>query len=378
VGGTVHTRRLRQGLRELGYRAEYAVAPTPLAAALLARTEPRTVLHELPELLPALAHLPLTALRLDAAAHATLAQLGVRQLGDCRRLPRAGLARRLSPALLDLFDRLFGQVADLRPVFELPRQFEADIDLPWEVDNARGLLCAAERLLHELQGYLVANSAMTRRLGWRLIDRQGAREDFQLNLTRPGRDCRQLLLLMRETLARRRLGLPVRRIGLYVDDLVFGTTSPPQDLFVRRPQESDEAYAGFIDRLRARCGDDALRGLRLESGHRPEYAFRWQRPAAVDERQRVAAAPVPTRGPRTQRPLWLLERPLRLETQGERPWLDGPLRLYPERERIQGGWWDGEQMDRDYFRATTSRGGRLWVYRELRGPGQWYLHGIFD
>lgn len=370
------SQRLRQGLRELGYRADYAIAPTPLAAALLARSEPRTVLHELHQLSSGLAHLPLTALRLDAAAQAALAQLGVRQLGDCRRLPRAGLARRLSPALLDLFDRLFGQVADCRPVFELPRQFDAEIDLPWEVDNTRGLLCAAERLLHELQGYLVANSAMTRCLHWHLIDRQGAREDFQLGLMRPGRDCRQLLLLMRETLARKRLGMPVCRIGLHVDDLVFGASLPPQDLFAHRPQEGDEAYAGFIDRLRARCGDEALRGLRLDGGHRPEYAFRWQRPAAVDERQRIA--PTVARGSRAQRPLWLLERPLRLDTQDERPWFDGPLRLCPERERIQGGWWDGGQVDRDYFRATTSRGGRLWVYRELRGPGQWYLHGFFD
>jgi protein ImuB len=370
------SRRVRQGLRELGYRADYAVAPTPLAAALLARSEPRTVVHELHQLLPGLAHLPLAVLRLDAAAQTALVQLGVRQLGDCRRLPRAGLARRLSPALLELFDRLFGQVADLRPAFELPRQFDADIDLPWEVDNARGLLCAAERLLHELQGYLVANSAMTRRLHWRLIDRQGARENFQLSLTRPGRDCRQLLLLMRETLARKRLGMPVRNIGLHVDDLVFGATLPPQDLFVRRTQEGDEAYAGFIDRLRARCGDEALRGLRLDAGHRPENAFKWQRPALVDERQRIDSAA--GQRLRAQRPLWLLERPLRLETQGERPWFDGPLRLCRERERIQGGWWDGVQVERDYFRATTSRGGRLWVYRELRSPGQWYLHGIFD
>jgi protein ImuB len=48
-----------------------------------------------------------------------------------------------------------------------------------------------------------------------------------------------------------------------------------------------------------------------------------------------------------------------------------------ERERIETGWWDGFEVARDYFVATTAKGERLWIYRELRGSRGWFLHGLF-
>ena len=47
------------------------------------------------------------------------------------------------------------------------------------------------------------------------------------------------------------------------------------------------------------------------------------------------------------------------------------------RERIESGWWDGNDVARDYFVARNARGLRLWIYRELRGEQRWFLHGIF-
>jgi protein ImuB len=67
-----------------------------------------------------------------------------------------------------------------------------------------------------------------------------------------------------------------------------------------------------------------------------------------------------------------------LEERDGKPWLDGALDLGAERERIDTGWWDDGAVARDYFIATSARGERLWVYRELRGRRGWYLHGRFD
>ena len=74
---------------------------------------------------------------------------------------------------------------------------------------------------------------------------------------------------------------------------------------------------------------------------------------------------------------WLLPQPLPLETRGRRPWWDGELDLGGERERIETGWWDGFEVARDYFVATSVRGERLWIFREIRGRRGWFLHGIF-
>ena len=82
--------------------------------------------------------------------------------------------------------------------------------------------------------------------------------------------------------------------------------------------------------------------------------------------------------PSSPRPLWLLQKPKRLEEVGSAPQCEGPLSLLAGPERIESGWWDGHDTARDYFVARAPTESLLWVYRE-RGVerGHWYLHGIF-
>ena len=76
--------------------------------------------------------------------------------------------------------------------------------------------------------------------------------------------------------------------------------------------------------------------------------------------------------------MWLLEQPCRLDEVDSKPrYRDGPLALLAGPERIESGWWDGDDVKRDYFIAETADRATLWVYRERRQPGGWYLHGIF-
>jgi protein ImuB len=56
---------------------------------------------------------------------------------------------------------------------------------------------------------------------------------------------------------------------------------------------------------------------------------------------------------------------------------DGPLSLIAGPERIESGWWDEADVKRDYFIAQTADLATLWVYRDRRQPGRWFLHGIF-
>jgi protein ImuB len=43
-------------------------------------------------------------------------------------------------------------------------------------------------------------------------------------------------------------------------------------------------------------------------------------------------------------------------------------------ERIESGWWDGDDAKRDYFVARLPNAALAWIFRE---EGQWYLHGLF-
>jgi protein ImuB len=50
-------------------------------------------------------------------------------------------------------------------------------------------------------------------------------------------------------------------------------------------------------------------------------------------------------------------------------------------ERIEGGWWDGHLVQRDYFIAEDESHSLLWVFRERPGGGAtrpgWFLQGRF-
>ena len=47
-------------------------------------------------------------------------------------------------------------------------------------------------------------------------------------------------------------------------------------------------------------------------------------------------------------------------------------------ERIEGGWWDTGDVQRDYYVVHLSNGANLWVYQDLGERGGWYLHGFWS
>ena len=70
------------------------------------------------------------------------------------------------------------------------------------------------------------------------------------------------------------------------------------------------------------------------------------------------------------RPLWLLPQPVAIEARKD------SLTLVSGPERIESGWWDGQDVARDYYTAKNARGQRLWVFRDRR-TRSWFLHGLF-
>ena len=104
--------------------------------------------------------------------------------------------------------------------------------------------------------------------------------------------------------------------------------------------------------------------------------WRLAEPGAGEQAAPSAAGP---------RPCWLLDPPRPLACSGRQPWLDGALRLESGPERLEAGWWDGEEIARDYWVACSPAGARLWIFRERypvpaagRADGSgWFLHGLF-
>ncbi|MEN8129278.1 MAG: hypothetical protein ABFS45_03595, partial [Pseudomonadota bacterium] len=130
------------------------------------------------------------------------------------------------------------------------------------------------------------------------------------------------------------------------------------------PECGELQWQQVLEQLQARLGRKALHNIHSVADHRPERA--WARTANVN-------IPIPA----FNRPLWLLPRPQPLVLRNDHPWQGGPLSLLSGPERIEGGWWDGQDIRRDYYTTVASDGSRLWIFRDLRKGNAWYLHGYF-
>ena len=353
------------GVAGLGYRCRCCLAPTPGGALVLATAGEEGVIVDAEALRTALSGLPLRALELDESELRSLRHMGLRTVGDLLRLPRTGLTERLGPARILQLQRLLGEAPDPRSRFEPPATYRGRLELPSELLYVDALLFPCRRLIDEVAGFLLSRGAGVQRLEWCLEHPEGTEHTrFTLGSARAEQDPGRWLGLLRERLERLRLPAPVCALGLSLDG-VQPLTPVTRELF----PELEPALApdsALLDRLRARLGRDAVRGLSLVADHRPERAWRWCSPGESGKGEG-----------RGDRPLWLLPEPRPLETRRRRPWMDGDLDLGVERERIETGWWDGLDVARDYFVATRVRGERLWIYREIQEPHAWFLHGLF-
>jgi len=366
---------LREGCARMGFTALIAAAPTPRGAAWLARTGREILMADPTRLEEALATLPMRVLAGDADTFEALAAIGATRVADVLNLPRAGLARRFGPRLLDDLDRALGRTPDPRTFFVPPATFGARLELPAEVTQAEALLFAARRLFVQLEGFLAARAAGVRRLVLRLFHREARFTEVPIGFVAPSRDAVHFTTLARERLATLALPDPVRALALAADDIV-PFAGEPLALFADGAHAPGD-WQKLVERLRARLGTAAVHGVAVAAEHRPEYA---SAPSPLTRERGTSSARSPQAVDRAEmglRPFWLLPAPRPLAEIDAVPHHGGPLRLLAGPERIESGWWDGIDVARDYFVAQAPDRSLVWVYRERRAPGGWFLHGLF-
>lgn len=355
--------RVRRESLQLGYRCQWAVAPTPMAAALLARNRPAVQVQAIGQLSQQLADLPLRRFTRDPAVRKLVEDIGLQNLGECLALPRAELARRAGSQLMLLFDRLTGDAADPRENWQPPRFFIQKLDLMAEICHHTALVFPARRLILALCGFLRGSGRATQRLFWSLQHRDAGPTVFAMGLISASRDADHMLEIFRERIERVTLPEPVITLVLKVDEcLPYEELSG--ELLADRAMSADTQ---LLERLRNRLGETQVQGVCAMPDYRPERAWCFCLPGSQGEG--IAG--------HEMQPPWLLKEPRPLPQADGQPRYAGPLQLQSRPRRIESGWWDGADVSRDYFIALSRVGQRLWVFRDRRS-GQWFLHGLFS
>jgi protein ImuB len=283
-------------------------------------------------------------------------------------LPRDGLARRCGPELLCQIDRALGRAPDPHRWFEAPANFSSRIELGWPAETTEPILFVGKRLLAGLAGFLSGRQAGIERFVLTLGHEHRPSTVLVIELASRSRDEARFVDVMRERLAHlTQIGLdaPVIAVTLsaeQIDSVVVANRGLFDDA-----RDSRESCARLLENLQARLGDEAVTGVRAVPAHRPEFAWETAEPGAKQRAEALYG----------NRPLWLLEPPQALPERNALPQWDGPVALLSGPERIESGWWDGQDCSRDYYLASGPQHELLWLFRERRNPRGWYLHGLF-
>jgi protein ImuB len=358
---------LEAELRKLFYSYQLGIAPTLEGAALLARTGVRVAITTPSALRARIENIAVHWLNLDPWITQQLQTVGVRTAGLLVNLPRDGVAKRFGPEVCNYLDRLVGAAPDPRPTYRLPLKYHAHFEFEAEVHSTEAMLFPLHRMLREFVGFLRARDTGVQSFTVRFIHRDAVATQINIGLSMPDRNSERFLSLTRERLEH--ATLPSATIALQLSAEEFSMPTALHSDMLSGSAEQSEDFSHTIDRLAARLGEEQVHGLKAVPEHRPECSWtQLTGMAAVETTRHQRLAGYRLEWP--DRPLWLLPEPKPLQSSAVPSLASGA-------ERIESGWWDGGDVQRDYFIARTPQGSALWIYQDL-SDGSWHLHGFWS
>ena len=365
-------RAMAQAAIALGFLVQIAVAHHPFAARALASVHARSTTSNTIREQRVVASLPLEAARLPSDVQEAMHMVGVRTIGEFVALPPAAIARRFGVAVRTIWQQASGRsplpmvpYRPLRPVMErmipddpVHRLDQLSFCLKILIDRAlqrvKGRGRGVEELIVVLRVSSVSGDASTSSL------------QRTLDLGRPTSDGGLLLQILRERFAATPPMGPVEELVLTVSrDASLGTVQ--LELFGARTPAEPMAITAL--RLTSLLRGEQRFSAILREDYRPENAY-----SLVPFEESSTTTPCGLSA--GQRPVRLLSSPVRLSTPSSNE-PKPPRGVVSGPERLQGGWWDGRPIARDYWVVDDEIGVRSWIFRDRRS-GHWYVHGTFD
>jgi protein ImuB len=381
-------RDLRRRFAQAGFACRAAIASTPGAAWGMARFAPKPLsLIPQGEERARLAPLSVRALRIGADRAASLETLGLKTVGQLVDLPRQQLRARFGAALCTQIDRALGLEREALDSLQYQTIYNDRIDFAEPISTLPAIELALTKLVHRLAPLLRRDGKGARSFTLYLFDMRGESTDLDLALARPSHDPAHILRLFRErfTVLEGRFAGDTAFDAIVLQAGRVETLTPAQSELIGEIEDVPD-LGPFLDRLRARLGETAVRRLAFRESHLPERAA-GSVPILHSALRRLPPRAAP-------RPFLLLPHPEEISAMAELP--DYPPRRFTWRrvrylvvkaqgpEQIAGEWWRGGDRSvpiRDYYAVEVETGRRFWIFREglydgEGAPPRWFLHGI--
>jgi protein ImuB len=390
-------------LRDLGLKANIAIASNPDTAVLAARGFSGVTIIPAGKEAERLSSLPVEIL-LDGGPDSnpeaeqfleTFHRWGVRTLGALAALPAASFSERLGQAGLHLQRLARGEIFRTLVPVEPPLVFEESIELEYPLTLLEPLAILLSQLLEKLFARLNAFAFATQQLRLRLELADDIREEetcsdsaglriFErtLRLPLPLRDYLTFLKLLQLDLQAHPPGAPILKIHLCAEPV---KPRAAQSGLFAPPAPEPEKLELTLARIAGIVGEGHAGSVELLDSHRPE-SFRMRHfvphESEGDETERKATASIMAL--RILRPPWRAKvaicngQPARIagwneNSQKEILWAAGPW-------RSAGDWWEQKGWARDEWDVAVQEDSCIAFYRLVRNllSGEWFLEGTYD
>ena len=335
-----------------------------------------------------ISNFPVAALRLEIQTQNTLAQLGLRQIGDIINQPRASLNRRFGLSLLKRVDQALGNLPEPISPLQPELNFGVRISFPDPIGLKPDIIAGLDRILDRL-----CSNLKKKTLGAQKILLQAFRTDNTIGSIEVGlaqssnsfKHIRDLIIIKLDDLDVQ-FGIDILRLEATRTEVLTKYKHVGHVLVGERNKsrtEKNKNPENLISKLGARIGLENIIRLHPAKSNIPEKTYTMLSAAWSEPEKKWQK-------PKSYRPvqLWtpeIINAPDKPNPLSEFKWR-GKIWYITESygpERISPEWWLDEPKwrsgVRDYWLVKCATGDRLWIYYAhgaLMSSG-WFCQGKF-
>jgi len=321
------------------------------AARLLAQNKTNQRCYNKEKITQLLAKCPLSLAALNHKDIATLAKVGVRQVGQLLSMPIHELGQRFSNDTIRYLTALRGETFPKSVLFRPSEAFQQTKNLPFDVENTHHLLPYIEALLLALEQYLRARNLLSSTVLFSVHFREAEALTIEVNAAMPLSAQKNWLTLVALKFESLLLSEPATAISLMCQRFE-NIENDSSDFFSHR--FTTVAQKQLIGRLKAKLGDNCT--VHPKAGDSNMFES-----MSVDDTQAGTSPYICDIAPSF---LFAKPMPLTFSTRI----CFGPLRIHT-------GWWSNTGCKQDYFIAQTQQGVRLLVFKDSKA--KWWTQGIY-
>lgn len=350
---------IQEVIRQQGYDVYFASAYSVNIAKLIAKHQQRFISDDKQHIHKALEQCSLMLTDIDKKDVEKLQRIGIKSIADLFAQPLSALASRVSRFSLQIMSELRGESAAKLRFYQPPQRYEHYLELLYDIEFTSRLLPVIRQCLGALEAYLLVRNGLALSIQIILFQREHEAITQVINSALPIYKSAQWLDI-----------IELRFENLALSSAVYGITIRCEKIEQADICESDFfseksthlAAMTLLSRLKAKLGEQQVKRMQYQNDYRPERCTQ----LSTKVRNTKAKSMPARQGHFLDRPGFLLAVPISLNSKVAI--LDGP-------ERIASGWWDNQQVQRDYFLAQSNDGQQMWIFRTL--DDNWFVHGYF-